>query len=75
METVKNATASIARAARHNKFITSVGLREEAVNGQIEGWLNLAAVRACTFSEWTEAMFSAAVDLEMNQQGEPPCAA
>ena len=65
METVKNATAAIMRAAQQNKFITSAGLREEAVNGQIDGWLNLAAIRACTFSEWTEAMFAAAFQLDV----------
>ena len=51
MSTVKNATAAIARAARQNKFITSAGLREEAVNGQIDGWLNLAAIRAVVIAD------------------------
>lgn len=65
MNTVKNATAAILKAAAKNKFITSESLRTEAIEGSIDGWMNLAAVRACNFSEWTAAMFAAAFQIDV----------
>ena len=62
--TTIRAVESIMKEAKRNKFITSQMLRDEAVAGDIDGWMYLSAITACTFSEWTTAMFAAAFQMD-----------
>jgi hypothetical protein len=60
---VELAAEAILAAAQKNPHITPETLRDELARGEIAGWLKLAAVRACTLSQWSAAMSIAAAEL------------
>ena len=62
--TTMRAIEAILKEANRNKFITSQMLRDEAIAGDIDGWMFSPAINACTFSEWTAAMFAAAFKMD-----------
>lgn len=53
---IELAADAILAAAKRNKNITIASLTDELQRGDIDGWLMLAAVRACNLSQWSAAM-------------------
>ncbi len=64
---IELAAEAIFAAAQKNPHITPETLRDELARGDISGWLKLAAVRACTLSEWSQAMSIAAAELAVGR--------
>ncbi len=53
---IELAADAILRAVRRNAKLTAECLKDELQRCAIDGWLHLAAVRACNTSQWSGAM-------------------
>lgn len=50
------AADAILATVRRNANLNYIQLEDDLARGDINGWLRLAAIRACNFSEWSGAM-------------------